>query len=436
MYIQIPYALSPYDYQIDFLKAVRDGMNVCSIVHRRAGKDTISIQAWLLRGLERVGTHIYLFPLQKQARDVIWNGMDYTGKPFISYIPIPLIAHKNEARMEITLINGSRLVLAGSNNFNSHMGSNPITIIYSEFSLHNPLARQYMNPILIQNGGQEIVQFTPRGKNHAYEMYESIRNNKKYFIQHLSVEQTFKHDGTRVITQEQIEEAKALGMSDEMIRQEFFVDFEVGNIGAYFTREIMDMEREGRITTLVPNPHLPLHSVWDLGGTDATAGWLFQIEGRHIHLLHILHDTGRPLKHYLELAERYRMSIGCQWGQHFMPHDVRHEHQGWEQVESRLMQARKAGWYFQVTPKVNFEDGIEAIRYVFDKLRIDKNNCGVGIRALREYQRDWDAIKACYKPKPLDNWATHIVDSLRYLAVNYRRLFDIPQPPKQYETSL
>ena len=435
MYIRIPYELDPYHYQVDFLKAIRNGKNVCSVIHRRAGKDTICLQAWLLRGLTRIGTHIYLFPLQKQARDVIWNGMDFNGKPFISYIPQCLIASKNTARMEINLLNGSRLVLAGSNNFNSHMGSNPVTIIYSEYSLHNPLARQYMNPIIVQNGGVEVVQFTPRGKNHAFEMFEAVRDNPDYFIQHLSIDQTYKHDGTRVITPAQLNQAKMLGMSEEMIRQEFYVDFDVGNLGAYFTKEMADLEREGRLTNLVCNPNLPLHSVWDLGGTDATAGWLFQIEGRYINLLHILHDSGQPLKYYLDKAEQIRLSLKCRWGNHYMPHDVKQEHQGWEQVESRLTQARRHGWFFQVTPKVNFEDGIEAIRYIFPRVRIDKNNCVIGVRAIREYQREYDEVRACYKPKPLDNWATHIVDSLRYLALNYRRLHDIPQAPHTYETS-
>jgi hypothetical protein len=119
-----------------------------------------------------------------------------------------------------------------------------------------------------------------------------------------------------------------------------------------------------------------------------------------------------------------------------MPHDVKQSHQGWEQVESRLMQARKAGWFFQITPKVNFDDGIEAMRYVFPKLRIDKNNCQIAIRALSEYQRVYDEVNACYKPKPLDNWTTHITDALRYLALNYRRLYDIPQAPRSYESSL
>ena len=436
MYIQVPNILEPRHYQVDFLKAVADGKNVFSVVHRRAGKDTISIQALLLRGLTRVGTHIYLLPLVTQSRSVVWSGMTGSGLPFIKYIPECLIEYKNDARMEIRLINGSRLVFGGSNAVDTHMGTNPITIIYSEFSLHNPMARQYLSPILIENGGLEIMQMTPRGMNHSYETMMEIQDNPNYFIQHLSVEQTFKNDGTRVISEEQVEDARKRGMSDEHIRQEFFVDFSIGNMGAYFTREMQDMEREGRITTLVVNPNLPLHSVWDLGSSDATAGWIFQIEGNFINLVHMIQDTGKPLKFYLDQAEMYRKSVNCQWGNHWMPHDVKQEHQSWESTESRLMHARRAGWFFQVTPKVSFQDGIEAMRYVFPKLRIDKNNCKLGVRALREYCRVYDDEKACFSAKPQHDWTSHITDALRYLSVNYRRLYDTPMPPRTYSSSV
>lgn len=436
MYIKVPYLLEPRPYQIDFLKAIRENKNICSVIHRRAGKDTISIQALLLRALQRVGTHIYLLPLQKQAREVVWSGLDHTGKPFISYIPDCLIEYKNDARMEMRLINGSRLIFGGSNNFNGMMGTNPVTIIYSEFSLHSPLARQYLNPILIENGGVEILQFTPRGKNHGWEVFDTVRENPKYLVQHLSVKETKKNDGTPVITEEQIEQAIKMGMSKEMVEQEFMVSFEIGNLGAYFTREMADMEREGRITTLQARPHLPLHTAWDLGSVDSTAGFLFQLEGSRINILHMLHDSGQPLKYYLDLAEKIRQSIGCKWGNHFMPHDVNQEHQGWEYTESRLMQARRAGWHFQVTPKVNLSDGIESIRYIFPNLWIDKNNCSLAIRAIREYQREYDEALSCYRQKPLHNWASHIVDALRYLSINYRRLYDIPMQPMKYSVDV
>ena len=100
------------------------------------------------------------------------------------------------------------------------------------------------------------------------------------------------------------------------------------------------------------------------------------------------------------------------------------------------MQARKHGWQLQVTPLVNFEDGIEAMRYVFPRFRIDKMNCSLGIRALREYQRVYDETTKAYSKKPLDNWSVHIADAFRYLSTNYKRLYDFHQPPSTYSSSM
>lgn len=393
------------------------------------------MEAWALRSLMRVGTHIYLFPLYSQARSVIWQGMDFDGLPFLSAIPGGLIENKNESRMEIQIRNGSRLILAGSNKYDSLMGTNPVTIIYSEAALHHPLAREYLSPIIIQNQGREILQSTPRGKNHFYDTFMEVQTDPEFHVEYLTSYTAVDNNGNRIISDAYLEKAKSK-MSEERIRQEFLCDFDVGNVGAYFTREISDMEAEGRITDIKVDPSLPIHTVWDLGGTDATAGWLYQIVGNYIHLLMFFQDSGKGLRHYLEAAERYRQSVGGYWGTHWMPHDIHHKHQGWEQAESRMNIARQHGWMFQTTPKVNFEDGIESLRFVLDRIRIDRNNCSMGIRALREYQRKYDEVLCRYTNKPVDNWAVHTVDALRYLAVNYRRLFDLPLMPMKYGTTL
>jgi hypothetical protein len=641
------------------------------------------------------------------------------------------------------------------------MGTNPVTIIYSEFSLHNPLARQYLNPILVQNKGLEILNYTPRGMNHGYDVYEQVKDNPKYHIEHLGVNQTYKWDGvTPIITQEDINEARARGMSEEMIEQEFmcfpfdagvmtnigikkigeirqgdivlthsgrwrnvdgvmsrrhtgqmvriksagcfedivctpehpiriyekesqtyswvkakdvtttdyvcypklsqadkfvstskslarviawyisdgsfakgsasfsigthnkeylnsarkeltalglrfrefvtkegsttnivvcsssFADFliqncgstcynkkiplsliqgheetvfnelinsdgcefkdsrsmnqvyqftttskslayqvqllgntlgirmtiskcwqsdgphkindrvvqsrverydirgtrpkstyekkqrtpmrltkynvagkvkkvelfdadmdvfnlnvaidhtyvvngravhncnfEVGNVGAYFTREYNAMRIEGRIISFYADPRLPLHTVWDLGGTDSTACILFQVEGTNIKVVGLLHSHGQGLAWYFQHAEQIRKETGCQWGHHWMPHDVKQEHQGWQHTQSRLTQAYQAGYQFQVIPRVNFNDGIEALRFLFTKIFIHKENCKELLAAIREFQRTYDEELRRYSDKPLENWTVHIMDALRYLAVVYRRLF-------------
>ncbi len=270
--------------------------------------------------------------------------------------------------------------------------------------------------------------------NHAWEAFEAAKDNPDYFVQHLTYKQTFNNDGSRIITDEMIEAERRKGTSPELLAQEWECSFDSGNQGAYFTREYNDMQTEGRIGTFPVNRSQPLHSVWDLGGTDATAGLLYQIDGKYINIIHCIHDMGKGFKWYLEQAEKIRLSLGCVWGTHWVPHDVNQKHQGWEHTESRLMQARSHGWPLSVVHKVNFEDGIEAIRYTMPKLRIDKNNCAIFLRAIREYQREFDEEKARYAAKPLDNWAVHLVDALRYLSVTYRRLYDVYQEPRRYTT--
>jgi len=436
VYIQIPHLLKPRHYQLDFLNAVAKGMNVCSVIHRRAGKDTISIQAILLRALQVVGVHIYLAPLLTQIRQIAWSGITGSGMPFISYIPECLIAGKNDARMEIKLINGSIIKFSGSNNFDSLMGTNPQTIIYSEYSLHHPLARQYLNPILIENGGLEVLQFTPRGKmNHGYDVLQVVKNNPNYLVQVLGVDDTFNIDGTPVITKQQINEAAEMGMSKEMIRQEFYASFDIGTTGAYYTQEMQELEFRGGLKFIEPIRSLPLMLNCDLGGVDSTCFILFQVVGSDINILKIIVDSGKGLQHYMDEADKYRKSIGCPWGNMFAPHDIAQRSQDWASAESRLLQARKAGWNFLLTPKLDVADGIEASKFALRFTNINIPECDLLVRALREYQRTYDEVKRMYSPKPLHNWASHIADAYRYLAINYKRLNQSPMPMTSYSYS-
>jgi hypothetical protein len=210
-------------------------------------------------------------------------------------------------------------------------------------------------------------------------------------------------------------------------------DFNIGNVGAFFTREMAEIANEGRIVQgLRPDPSYPLHTVFDLGNSDATAFWVFQVVGNYIHLVHYYQESHRPMKFFVDYLEKYRQTHGCRFGHHFMPHDVKQETQGWEVVESRMVAARRAGFFFQVTPKVNFADGIEQLRYVLGRCRFDKDECHLGLRALREYCRTYDEAKGKYSDKPQEGWFLHGVDAMRYLAVNYRRLFETPMSPQAY----
>ena len=122
--------------------------------------------------------------------------------------------------MLIETVNGSIWQMAGSDNFDSLVGSNPVGVVFSEWSLANPDAWEYLRPILVENDGWALFIYTPRGRNHGYGTYLRALEADSWFCEKLTVEDT------GLITPAQIEEERAAGMSEGKIGQEFFCSFD------------------------------------------------------------------------------------------------------------------------------------------------------------------------------------------------------------------
>ena len=80
----------------------------------------------------RVGTYWHLFPEQAQARRAIWNGIDRAGRRIIDQMLPPAVRARTSAKeMLIETVNGSIWQMAGSDNFDSLVGSNPVGVVFS-----------------------------------------------------------------------------------------------------------------------------------------------------------------------------------------------------------------------------------------------------------------------------------------------------------------
>lgn len=192
---------------------------------------------------KRVGTYWHVLPLLNQARKIIWTGSTKDGIPFLDFIPPPLIVSKRDDDMSIRLTNGSLIQLVGADRIDSLMGSNPVGVNLSEFALMKPSVWDYLSPILNENDGWANFITTPRGRNHAFDLFKSMvdaANNKgaKYFVQVLTVDDTRKplldasgqtiidRSGNPVmvpvITPEAIQEQRDLNIPEEIIQQEYY----------------------------------------------------------------------------------------------------------------------------------------------------------------------------------------------------------------------
>ncbi len=384
--------------------------------------------------IQRVGTYLYLLPLHTQARKIIWRGMIGSGQSFLSMVPKGIIASINNTEMSIRLINGSIIQLGGSNNYNSLMGTNPVGIVLSEFALHTPLAINYLTPILVENDGFLICQTTPRGKNHAYKLYNAALADSNWFVRKFTIDDTRKNDGSPVITHAQIDAERRAGVAEEILRQEWWLDFNVGVVGAYYTSEMDKMEYEKRICHFDINPNYPVFTSWDLGIRDSTVVIFFQYIDHMVTIIYHLEKTNEGIEYFVrqlsEIKDKLRFK---KYQNHFAPHDIRQREWG-NSAKSRLSVAHDLGLHFLVVPNCSIVDGIQAVRSIFPQLKIHAGHCAGLIDAMKEYRREYDEVNRVFSATPLHNWASNSCDSLRYLALGWRANFAEPHnnEPRKY----
>src|SRR3954453_16142800 len=64
--------------------------------------------------------------------------------------------------MLIETVNGSIWQMAGSDNFDSLVGSNPVGVVFSEWALSHPDAWECLRPILVENEGWALFIYPAR----------------------------------------------------------------------------------------------------------------------------------------------------------------------------------------------------------------------------------------------------------------------------------
>lgn len=230
MELTIPHKFNPRLYQLPLLKALDEGTKRAVIVwNRRSGKDKTCFNYMIRCAVEKVGTYFYFLPSYTQAKKVIWDNIDNDGFKMLDHIPKELIKGTNGTELKIELINGSIIQLIAADEFSkSGVGTNPIGVVFSEYSITTPGAWKFVSPILAANNGWAIFNFTPRGMNHAHTLLQQAKENDKWFWQVLTV------DDTHVFTPEALEEERKNHPQD-FFEQEYYCKF-VEGAGQFFKR--------------------------------------------------------------------------------------------------------------------------------------------------------------------------------------------------------
>jgi hypothetical protein len=371
--------------------------------------------------LRRRGNYWHVYPYYAQARKAIWEGKTKEGKSYLDFIPPQLIKSKDKQQMSFELINGSIWRLVGADNPDSLVGAGPVGVVYSEYSLQKPSVAEYIRPMILENDGWEAYNFTPRGENHAYHLLEMAKDNPKWFVSVLTI------DDTGVITKEQIDEERKQGKSEEIIQQEYYCSFKGSIEGAYFAAEMRRAAEDNRITEVPHDTALPVYTFWDLGYNDTTAIWFLQPQrGGAFRVIDYYENNGESLAHYSRVLEDKRRE-GYDIKALQFPHDGDSHSVQTGKSPAQIMRDLK--WQVDVLPRTNDKlVDIDAARSILNACYFDKVKCKAGIEALKQYRKEYDENRKVFKSRPLHDWSSNGADAFLQFAVHGKRVLGTAHP--------
>lgn len=385
-----------------------------TIAHRRAGKTVARINklireaATCTKPNPRFG---YMAPYYIQAKDIAWAYLKYYAAPITA-----LGGKVNESELSITFAhNNANIRLYGAENAERLRGLYFDGICADEAQDIPPyVLTQIIYPALADRQGWLDLSGTPKGwGNLLGETFKLARTDSEWFVQVL------KASDTNIIPQEELDRLKR-AMSDNEYAQEFECSFDAAIVGSYYGDLLREAEAQGRVATVPHEPMLRVNTAWDLGMSDDTAIWFYQVSpAGQVRMIDYLENNGVGLDWYVKQIEERARSNNWTMGEYILPHDVQVRELG--TGKSRFEMLQMMGIQPTIAPKLPIEDGINAVRMAMPKMWF--NNSEAVLRAidlLKQYRREYDQKRQVFYDRPLHNFASHAADCTRYLAVSLR----------------
>lgn len=415
-------------YQQNFHKAwsTLKSKRLIEIAHRRWGKDEIALNVTRDLALKRPASYWHALPEYAQARKAIWTAVNpQTGKRRIDEAFPPEIRQTvNEQEMFIKLVNGSTWQIVGSDRYNALVGAGVAGVVFSEWALCNPSAWAYIRPMIEENNGWAAFITTPRGNNHAKQMYDMACASDHWFAEVSDIE------ATGALSQEQLDEALTeyqalygLDFGRAVYEQEYLCSFSGAMVGAYFGAEMSKAEREGRVCEVPVDPNYPVHTCWDLGKAHNNPIWCFQVIGDQLRIVDFYVPDSENIEDWiLWLEERgYK-------GYDFVPHDIMVTEWGSNRTRIEVLMSHKRRP--RRVPRVSVADGLQAGRVAINNAVFDAEKCSHGIDGLKTYRREWDDELKTFRQTPVKDWAEHIGSAWRYVGLAWKEEPAREAPPE------
>lgn len=394
------------------------------VAHRRFGKTVGCInddiraclrsQHWRTKQPLANFRAAYIAPLLKQAKAIAW---DYV-KFYTACIPGILY---NETELRVDFPNGARYRLFGADNPDSMRG-----LYFDKVTEDEPADQRagfhttIILPALADREGQWTKIGTPKGHNEFYDDYQTAITDPNTFVG------LFRASETGVLPETELANLRA-SMSEDQYAQELECSFEAAIQGAYFGREMSRLEELGQIAAVPHDPALMVDVWFDLGFNDATSMWFIQSErsGLRHRVIRYYGNSGEAIGHYAGVLNEWKVK-GYHYGRIVMPHDAKAKDLRTGKSIEDIM--ADYGIKVEVLPRTDdLVRDIDVTRTMLPKCWFDREACGEGIEALKQYRKQWDDKRKVFQSHPYHDWTSNPADAFRQFAVGYAPPITAPQ---------
>jgi phage terminase large subunit len=376
------------------------------VAHRRCGKTVSCINDLIYRALtegKENARYAYIAPYHSQAKSIAWD--------YLFRFSSPVKENHNQSELWVELINGARIRLFGADNPDALRGLYLDGVVLDEYADMRPrIWGEIVRPLLADRKGWAVFIGTPKGHNSFYDVYETANKLDNWYVK------TLRASTTGLLDAEELRDAR-LAMTEDQYLQEFECSFEAAIIGAYYGKEMRQLTDLNRICKVEYDQMFPVHTAWDLGYSDDTAIWWFQVIHGEIRVLEYHSSNGQPIHFYTGLIQSKEYVYGTHW----LPHDARAKTlaSGGKSVIEQISDKIPLN-SLKIVPSLSLQDGIQATRLALLRSWFDAEKTIDGIECLRQYQREWDDDKKMFRDKPRHDWTSHGADAFRMLAIAWR----------------
>ena len=416
--MRVPVNFNPRGYQLTALAALEVGtvMNLWCWA-RRGGKDFTAFGYAVKKMVETPMNVVLVFPTKEQGKNSFWENVENDGFKTIEHIPPELIARMDNSNMRIVLKNGSTFQIMGATDPDALRGANARLYIFSEFVDIPSAALDVIRPILAVNGGQVIIQSTPKIDGISGGTFKILFDRAmKTPGQFASLVIATEYLSTEVL-EDLRQECIAKNGNDFFWRQEYMCDWGQASSTSYYGNIMGIIGGRNQIGRFPYDPAFPVFTSWDLGMSDQTAVGFWQYIKKRARIIdyHETHDIGLGANVRFVLAKPYN------FGWHWWPHDgsVRDS-----DAVQRIEKAREYGLIdSSLLRREPVEDGIE--RATQGLLTTDFNEATTEDlrRKLIIYKRKFNPLTGDYMG-PEHKTESHAADQLRYMYTAIEQDFD------------